>query len=147
MFLVYSFYSDFFFNNIERETLEVSLTKQHEGKYTNAVMYSGVILPERCAIEGHYQNGSISLRKVDGLLSRSGEGKRNPDEQAEWEAKREQYNKEREETEKVARQRAEDTRQIEMDLGGVWSGISTDVDDNITKWSETGKNYTFYTFF
>ena len=48
------------------ETLEISLTKQHIGRYTNAVNYSGVILPDRCAIEGHYQNGSISLRKVDG---------------------------------------------------------------------------------
>ena len=124
------------------ETLEVSLTKQHIGRYTNAVMYSGVILPDRGAIEGHYQNGSISLRKVDGL-GRLGEGgqKRNAEEQAEWEAKREQHNQERLITEKVAKKRAEDTQQIEVDLGGVWSGISTDVDDNLTKWSETALKF------
>jgi hypothetical protein len=123
------------------ETLEVTLTKQHIGRYTNSVMYSGVILPDRCAIEGHYQNGSISLRKVDGLLSTENGQQRNPEEQAEWEKKRAEYNKEREETEKVARQRAAETRQIEVDLGGVWSGISTDVDENITKWSETAMKF------
>ena len=38
---------------------------------------------------------------------------RNQEEQVEWEAKRDEYNREREETEKKARQRAEDTRLIE----------------------------------
>jgi len=123
------------------ETLEVSLTKQHIGTYTNQVKYSGVILPDRCAIEGHYQNGSISLRKVDGL-SRSGSGvKRTEAEQREFEEKRDEYNREREETEKKARQRAEETRQIEEQLGGVWEGKSQDKDDNITKWSDTALKF------
>ena len=53
------------------ETLEVSLVKQHIGRYANAVEYTGVILPDRRAIVGHYQNGLLSLRKID-ELHRSG---------------------------------------------------------------------------
>ena len=122
------------------ETLEVSLTKQHIGRYTNEVKYSGVILPDRCAIEGHYSNGSISLRKVAGSRMENGQV-RNQEEQVEWEAKRDEYNREREETEKKARQRAEDTRLIEEQLGGVWEGTSQDKDDNITKWSDTALKF------
>ena len=75
------------------ETLEVSLVKQHMGRYTNTVEYSGVILPDRCAIEGHYQNGSISLHKVDGLSGGAGSKLRSAEEQAEWERKRDEYNR------------------------------------------------------
>ena len=124
------------------ETLEVSLVKQHMGRYTNAVEYSGVILPDRCVIEGHYQNGSISLRKIDGRNPRDAGGKgRSPEEQAEWEEKRAQYDKEREETESVARQRAEDTHKIEAVLSGLWEGKSIDKDSNLTKWSETALTF------
>ena len=101
--------------------------------------------PDRCAIEGHYQNGSISLRKIDGLHSgapgQSGGKTRSPEEQAEWEEKRAQYNKEREETESVARQRAEDTHRIEAALSGLWEGKSVDKDSNLTKWSETALTF------
>ncbi len=127
------------------ETLEVSLVKQHIGRYTNAVEYSGVILPDRCAIEGHYQNGSISLRKIDGLhppgSGQHGGKSRSPEEQAEWEEKRALYNKERDETEAVARKRAEDTRMIEAALSGLWEGKSVDKDSNLTKWSETALTF------
>ena len=123
------------------ETLEISLTKQHIGRYTNAVNYSGVILPDRCAIEGHYQNGSISLRKVDGLTRPGMSKKRSEKEQIEWEEKRKQFNLEREETEKVAKLRAKDTHDIEHVLGGLWEGTSCDRDDNVTKWSDTAMRF------
>jgi hypothetical protein len=44
----------------------VTLIKQHKGRYTNAVEYTGILIPETRSISGSYSNGTISLgRKLD----------------------------------------------------------------------------------
>ena len=45
---------------------QVTLIKQHKGRYTNAVEYTGILIPETRSISGSYSNGTISLgRKLD----------------------------------------------------------------------------------
>jgi len=113
------------------QTKEISLRKQHLGRYTNTVNYDGIVLPENGTIEGQYQNGTIHLERLEPLDLPSIEDIRKmsmTDEQREEIKRREEQ----------GRKRAAKARQIESLLSGIWEGESIDSDNNVTLWTETG---------
>ena len=49
------------------DTKEISLRKQHLGRYTNTVEYKCIILPDSGIIEGNYENGTIYIERLQAL--------------------------------------------------------------------------------
>ena len=116
------------------DTKEISLRKQHLGRYTNTVEYKCVILPDSGVIQGNYENGTIYIERLQALDLPSIEEIRvmsMTDAQVREIKKREEE----------GRRRAGEARKIEELLSGIWEGESIDSDDNVTLWTETGLQF------
>jgi hypothetical protein len=113
---------------------EITLRKQHLGRYTNMVDYRGVLLMDGCTIEGEYANGTIHLERLEDLNLPSPETIRL------WTMTDDQKEEMRE-REMRGREKAGEAKQIENLLSGVWGGESVDTDDNVTSWTETAMKF------
>ena len=116
------------------DTKEISLRKQHLGRYTNTVEYKCIILPDSGIIEGNYENGTIYIERLQALDLPSIEEIRV---MSMTDAQLQEIKKREEE----GRRRAGEARKIEELLSGIWEGESIDSDDNVTLWTETGLRF------
>lgn len=116
------------------DTKEISLRKQHLGRYTNTVEYKCIILPDSGIIEGNYENGTIYIERLQALDLPSIEEIRV---MSMTDAQLQEIKKREEE----GRRRAGEARKIEELLSGIWEGESIDSDDNVTLWTETGLQF------
>ena len=116
------------------ETKEISLRKQHLGRYTNVVNYEGIVLLDNFTIEGEYTNGTIHLERLEDLNLPSAETIRI------WTMTDDQKEEVRIREEK-GREKASEAREIENLLGGVWGGESIDGEENVTTWRETALKF------
>ena len=116
------------------DTKEISLRKQHLGRYTNTVEYKCVILPDSGVIQGNYENGTIYIERLQPLDLPTIEEIRV---MSMTDAQIREIKKREEE----GRRRAGQARKIEELLSGIWEGESVDSDDNVTLWTETGLRF------